>query len=394
MKARAIYRRPAALGCAGAMVASLLAGGCTQILDSEELSRSFMDAGPGDALLRDTAAGANVLASPAPDSEPAPAAILSCSSSTTLESLIDCVSGHMPAHDSDGFVAPSSTQRTALQSVMERMLRGECDFTLPASVSANMAIRTFTDSSNYRSYCLLMEVTSTLEPGVVDKGWGTFITYADATRELSHQAPHPKFDTSAPGSPGDSYTEREAIRIFKRSDSRSFLMAGARRSANMDDSSCQSAYYESDCAHNANTMFFMANRALSAFYGAGDWTAIEWHAKAASTCNNHVFMSIGFDAQPPAGAKVLLLKSRIELERPTWVVQTPRRPDCDLNATMNTQGRLLNGVSASKVCNTAASTPSHKFMHIEQTVSLLGADLDGVAGSWANAIMAAFPAAP
>jgi hypothetical protein len=393
MRARAIYRCPAVLGCAGAVAASLL-GGCAQDPDSEELWRSLVDAGPRDPFVRDTSTGGFDSAFPgmAPGSEPAPTANLSCSSSTTLESLIDCISGHMPAHDSDGFVAPSSTQRAALQSVVERMVGGECDFTLPASLRANMAIRTFTDSSNGRSYCLLMEVTSTGETGVVDKGWGTFITYPNATRELSQQAPHPKFDTSTPGSAGDSYTEREAIRIFKRTDSRSFLMAGARRSANMADSSCQSAYYESDCAHNTNTMFFAVNRALNDFYGTGDWTAIQWHAKAASTCDNEVFMSIGLDANPPLGSKVLRLKARIEQERPAWVVQTPRRPDCDLNATKNTQGRLLNGVAASKVCSTAASAPSHEFMHIEQTVGLLGEDLDGVAGSWANAIIAAFPA--
>lgn len=394
MRARAIYRCPAVLGCAGAMAASLL-GGCTQDPDSEGPSRIHVDASPHHPSVRDTSIGALDSAWPgaAPGGEPAPSATLSCSSSTTLESLIDCISGHMPAHDSDGFVPPSSTQRTALQSVMERMLGGECDFTLPTSVRANMSIRTFTDSSNGRSYCLLMEVKSTAEPGVVDKGWGTFITYPEATRELSHHAPHPKFDTSTPGSAGDSYTEREAIRIFKRTDSRSFLMAGARRSANMDDSACQSDYYESDCAHNTNTMFFAASRALKDFYGGSDFTAIEWHAKAASTCDNDVFMSIGFAASPPAGAKVLRLKAHIALERPGWVVQTPRRSDCDLNATKNTQGRLLNGVPAHAVCNTAASTPSHEFMHIEQTVGLLGADLDGVAGSWVNAIVAAFPAA-
>jgi hypothetical protein len=368
------------------MAANLLAGGCAQVAGSEELS--LVDAGPTAAWVHDTLIGAPGAA------RPAPTAKLSCSSRTTLESLIDCISGNMPAHDSDGFVAPSSKQRNALQTVMERMLGGECDITLPASVRANMAIRTFTDSSNGRSYCLLMEVRSTIESGVVDKGWGTFITYPDATRELSQQAPHPKFDTSTPGGAGDSYTEREAIRVFKRSDSRSFLMAGARRSANMDDSSCQSAYYESDCAHNANTMFFAASRALNAFYGAGDWTAIEWHAKAASTCDNDIFMSIGFNANPPADAKVLRLKSWIALERPGWDVQTPSTPDCDLNATKNTQGRFLNGVSANKVCGTAASAPSHKFMHIEQTVGIIGADLDGVADSWANAIIAAFPVAP
>jgi hypothetical protein len=402
MSERTIERHPTVFGCASA-VAVVLLPGCVQSLDSDDPSIAHVDAGPSARLVNGNAAGVLDYVGPelrldAPaddhrmDSGPVPAISLSCSSSTTLESLIDCISGQMPAHDSDGFVAPTNTQKADFQTVVRRMLGNECDFALPASLSANMAIRTFTDSSNGRWYCLLMEVTSTVTPGAVDKGWGTFITYPGATREISHHVPHPKFDMNAPGSSGDAYTEREAIRIFKLSHSRSYLMAGARRSTSLDDSSCQSEYYETDCAHDIKNMFFPANQALHAFYGAGDWTAIQWHGKNASTCNNDIFMSIGFDAAPPAGSKVLALKSRIQQERPTWVVQTPRRASCDLNATTNVQGRLLNGVPAKKVCGTSASTPSHKFLHIEQTVNIIGADLDGVAGSWANAIMTAFPA--
>lgn len=405
MNARLIEKRPAVVGRVGALAMILLTSGCVQTLDSDDPLMPPVDMDPDDLLVGSTTSGApgSVALEPrlgwqdedhVSGSDVAPATTLSCPSSTALESLIDCISGQMPQHDSDGFVAPTSTQKADFQTVVQQMLGQECDFPLPTSLSANMAIRTFTDSSNGRTYCLLMEVTSTVTPGVVDKGWGTFITYPDATREISHQAPHPKFDTSIPGSSGDSYTEREAVRIFKLSDSRSYLMAGARRSANLNASSCQSSYEESDCSHNINNMFFPANQALDAFYGSSDWTAIEWHAKAASTCPNDMFMSIGFNANPPAGSKVLILKSQIAIQRPTWIVQTPRKSSCSLNATTNVSGRFLNGVQPTNVCNTNASTPSHKFLHIEQTVNIIAADLDGVASSWANAIIAAFPETP
>jgi hypothetical protein len=39
---------------------------------------------------------------------------------------------------------------------------------------------------------------------------------------------------------------------------------------------------------------------------------------------------------------------------------------CDRNATENMQGRLLNGVAAERVCCTAASSITQKFIHIEQ----------------------------
>ncbi|TFW30526.1 hypothetical protein [Massilia horti] len=324
---------------------------------------------------------------------PAAPATLSCPTSTTLEALVDCISNQMPQHDSNGYVAPSATEAADFAQVVTSMLEGNCALSLPASISANMAIRSFTDSSDNRSYCVLMEVKSSVTSGVVDKGWGTFITYNAGTRRISHHAPHPKFDTSTTGaSEGDAYSQREAVRIFKKTDSRSFLMAGARRSANLIDSTCQSGNWEADCSHNTNNMFYAANVALNNFYTARseDWTAIEWHAKAASTCSNDIFMSPGRNTKPAVGSKLALLKAAIETQKPAWVVETTGgTSSCSLTATTNTVGRMLNGVT-SNVCNTAATTTSGKFIHIEQTTGLL-ATLDATATAWANAVVSAFP---
>ena len=324
---------------------------------------------------------------------PAATATLSCPTSTTLEALVDCISHQMPQHGSNGFVAPSAAEAADFAQVVTSMLEGNCALTLPASISANMAIRTFTDSSNNRSYCLLMEVKSSATSGYVDKGWGTFITYNGGTRRISHHAPHPKFDTGTTGgSEGDAYSAREAVRIFKKTDSRSFLMAGARRSANLTSSTCQSSYWQSDCAHNTNNMYYAANVALNNYYSARaeDWTAIEWHAKSSSTCSNDIFMSPGRNITPSAGSKLALLKTAIETQKPAWVVETTGGTStCSLIASTNTAGRMLNGVTGN-VCNTAATAASGKFIHIEQTTGLI-ASLDATATAWANAIVAAFP---
>lgn len=321
----------------------------------------------------------------------ASAANLSCSSSTTLESLVDCISRQMPQHESNGYVAPTGAQLSEFRTVVASMLSGQCDFTLPQGIRNNMAIRSFTDSGNGRSYCVLMEVLSTVKPGYVDKGWGTFIVDNNATREIAHVASHPKFDLNTTGAPGDAFTEREAVRIFKQTASRSYLMAGARRSANTASSACQSSYKVSDAAHNTATMFFTAYQALQDFYGSDDWTAIEWHAKAASSCENDMFMSAGVNTLPAAGSKVMLLKQQIQLQRPSWVVETTGASSCTLSGTTNTAGRLLNGVAASSVCGTGAKAASGRFMHIEQTATVISADLNGTSTAWANAIKAAFP---
>ena len=321
---------------------------------------------------------------------PAGAATLDCPSATTLEALVDCISLQMPQAGSNGYVAPTPTQQLEFRTAVAQMMQGQCGFALGSNIAANMAIRTFTDSGNGRTYCVLMETLDANNNGFVDKGWGTFITYANATREMSHHAPHPKFSTASAGSEGDSYSEREAVRIFMDTGSRSYLMCGARRSANSGSSTCQSSYAPADCAHNVDSMFHAANVELNNFYGAQDWLAIQWHGKAVDTCSMDMFMSIGLNQNPPAGSKVLTLKAAIDALRPDWSTATPSNGGCSLNATDNTQGRLLNGVAAGSVCGTAAGSASQKFMHIEQTSGII-ADIDGSSASWASAIIAAFP---
>lgn len=55
-------------------------------------------------------------------------------------------------------------------------------------MSGLVDVRTFTDTSNGRSYCLLMEVRDQDGNSIVDNGFGTFIMYNNASRQLSHQA--------------------------------------------------------------------------------------------------------------------------------------------------------------------------------------------------------------
>src|SRR5262245_60781529 len=80
-----------------------------------------------------------------------------CASSSTLESLVDCIRDHMPKAGSNGFVASNETEQADWCAVVNKMLRGSCDFSLPDSLSRVMRIKTFTDSINKRNYCVLME---------------------------------------------------------------------------------------------------------------------------------------------------------------------------------------------------------------------------------------------
>jgi hypothetical protein len=310
----------------------------------------------------------------------ASAAQLTCSSATTLKALVACIVSHMPQEGSYGYVAPYSQQRTDYRTVVSQMLHGQCDAKLPGSLASNLQRRTFTDSQNGKSYCLLMETASN-DNKYVDMGWGTFIVNNGAEREISHQAPHPIYD-------GD--TANQAIGLFKSTNARSFLMCGAHRHANGEKDSCQDTtktkYGPADCAHNKANMFTMANLELNTFYGSSSWTAIQWHGMDESTCDPiDVYMSQGFNAAPATSSKLSLLKQRItaahDQDQDPWNVSDPGDGDCKLNATDNVQGRILNGVPYSTACSTPASAPvGDKFIHIEQV------PLSQAATDWSQAV--------
>ena len=314
--------------------------------------------------------------------KPAAFANLTCSSSTTLEALATCIRNQMPQSGSNGYVAPTVAQQNDWRIVVDEMLNGVCTATLPASLTGIMQRGTFTDSANGRSYCVLMEIQDANNNGFVDRGWGTFITYNTALRELSHQAPHPI---------SDSTTESQAITIFKETDSRSYLMAGAHRNANSASSTCQSSYGSADAAHNINNMFHATNQELIAHYGAADWTAIQWHGMAADTCSStHVYPSHGRNVTPNSGDRIVTLRNNILVYHPTWDVDLPGSGACSLNATDNTQGRLINGVPAGSECATAATTYNGRFIHIEQDPTYRNpADwLDAVRDTWPTGVPA------
>jgi hypothetical protein len=303
-----------------------------------------------------------------------------CPSATTLDALVTCIRGQMPGSGSGGFVVPNATQQADWRWVVRQMLQGSCDFVLPASLAGIMQIRTFTDSGNGKRYCLLMEVLDANNNGVVDRGWGTFIVDPNAVRELSHQAPHPIFDST---------TENEAVGVFRDTNSRSYLMCGAHRNANSQTSSCQSSYQVADCAHNTGNMFQPTNEEMLAFYGSPSWNAIQWHGMAADTCSNvEAYLTHGMNLAPVAGDKILELKNNVLLYHPTWKVQVPGTGACSLDATTNVQGRLLNGVAVGSVCNTAATAYTGVFIHNEQDPGFR------TAGDWVAAVNDTWPVGP
>jgi hypothetical protein len=243
-----------------------------------------------------------------------------------------------------------------------------------------MQLRTFVDTGNGKEYCLLMEVADADDNGIVDRGWGTFIVDPRAERELSHHAPHPI---------SDGVTEKQAVGIFRDTNSRSYLMCGSHRHANAQASPCQSDSMVADCAHNTGNMFHSTNQELLAYYGNSSWNVIQWHGMAAESCKTvEVYLTQGRDQEPAAGASVLALKVNLLRHHPEWKVEVAGSGACHLNGTTNVQGRMLNGIPAGRVCGTRAVDDLGVFIHNEQD------PLFQAVSDWAPAVRDTWPAGP
>jgi hypothetical protein len=304
------------------------------------------------------------------------AATLPCLQAQTLENVVGCIVDHMPGAASQSFVAPGSGVQSDWRKVVRSMLGGSCaHLVLPKSLRMNYAVSPFTDTENGRSYCILMESLDKDNNGLVDNGWGTFITAAQPLRELHIQAPHPI---------ADAMTATEGVGIFKGTRARSFLLAGSHRGSDTKQSTCQPAYLRTDAGHSTEPLFEPAVAEILAFYPSNgkQWTALQFHGMSETSCDGvDVHLTYGLSTAPSATDKIRALKANLSWYNPAWSVTVPGdQPSCSLNGTENVQGRLLNNVSLTSVCTTSATAASKRFIHIEQKALMRSPQ------NWVNAI--------
>ncbi len=298
-----------------------------------------------------------------------------CSTQSSLETLIACVLAKMPRRDTQGYVAPPASLVNDFKLVAAQMLAGKCDdIALPASMTKIYSVATFTDKQNNASYCIALETLDENANGTIDRAWGTFIVNPKATRELSIQAPHPLADLA---------TEAQAIAVFKGVNARSYALAGSHRDANKERTTCQpsTGEGEADAAHNVKDIFFAATEALNDFYKDKDWTAIQFHGMGTTSCAGvDAFLSYGVQVAPKPTDKIVTLRDNFVKLQPKMVATVfGENPPCNLYATTNVQGRLLNNVPSAQVCELPAASYTGKFIHIEQKTNSRAAIADWIA---------------
>lgn len=293
-----------------------------------------------------------------------------------LEKLIECVTSYMPPKNSGAFVPPSATVQDDWQLVVNDMADmtsiNDCStISLPSSLANIYAVFPFTDSYTGQDFCVAMEIIDDDENGTVDRGWGTFIVNPKPQRYLSIDIPHPM---------EDNYTNQEGIQIFKGVGAHTFLMAGANREANNTASPCQTGEKIADVAHCTDNFFFPAVVALDTFYNTKDvhHTAIQFHGMADDQpvekggCPNvNVYITHGSADPAHQNDSIVTLRDELRDLQPTWKVAVPGEPSplvCGKNGTQNVEGRYLNELDESEVCDDQVDPVGYtsKFIHIEQ----------------------------
>ena len=188
-------------------------------------------------------------------------------------------------------------------------------------------------------------------------------------------ATHPRTDTN---------TEVQALELFRQAATHSVVIAGARRDVGSAASTCQPGYWASDAAHNADSITWVASRAVASHYVNSPahfntpWTVLEPHGMGASTCPGvDIFLTAGKDmASAGNGAMARLdgFRDGLAAALAAVTVTTPAGDGsgCPLFGSHNTAGRLLNGVADHHVCDTAADAADvqSRFMHLEQKIDL------------------------
>jgi hypothetical protein len=301
---------------------------------------------------------------------------LTCPRAHRLESLLTCIVDQSGMRDESGvYVIPTDVQRADFGTAARAMVGGACgDIALGASLSGVYRVSPFTDVGNGRQYCVLMEIGDADGNGKIDHGWGTLIVDPSAARELNIAVAHPLDDFT---------TEDEGLGVFKATHSRSLLLAGSRRDLG-GERSCpgEGQCPASDVAHNSDTMFFVATQQLADFYGSADWTQLQFHGNV-SCPETDIHLSYGVRVPFTGSDKLSVLKSQLTTHHPDWLVTMFGEPGerCELDATTNVEGRLLNA---------GAPSAQRRFVHVEQYMDAQRSDRRR-AENWIPVILDAFP---
>jgi hypothetical protein len=208
--------------------------------------------------------------------------------------------------------------------------------------------------------------------GSLARGWGLYVFDVSPARELVIEVPHTRFE---------EMTEDQGAEFFLALEAAALMVAGTHRCASTVVSPCDGvtqvcsstssweSHTISDVAHYADGPFHAAHRAVTAHLPKA--VAIQLHGFAHGAGEPHAIVSDGTTFSAPSTSLSNTLAAALEKELGLDVESCNQKHTATLCGSTNVQGRHSNGSPAP--CTVAASAASGRFLHLEQSKEIRGA---------------------
>ena len=258
--------------------------------------------------------------------------------------------------DTNLFRIPTPGQIKAWQFITESILKNRLSDAqqMINQLSFPYQLTLFTDKESKREYVLLEENYPLLA------GWGFYVFDLNSKNSLVLEIPHPVFDGN---------TEFQGIDAFLQTGAKAYLLAGAHRRTNTQDTPCtqpkssreDANYPVSDVAHAVATPFHAVHETL--VKEIPTTVAVQLHGMGGRDICPNAFMSTGSKTVTTNSKKLLSCLTQKGVEAEIYDGNT----SCPLNALSNVQGRFSNGETKNPCRNNVKTSPEPgNFIHIEQ----------------------------
>lgn len=287
-----------------------------------------------------------------------------------LEVEISQILSVLPGNSGNDFTLPSTGDLNTWGQMLQELL--DHDFTNAASNANSLGFElvAFTDTVGVDQTYYLLRTAGT-------NYWGTYVYNPNYCRDLVIQAPHPKKDFN---------TGKQAIHVFKETNSMFYMLSGTSRCNHSSFSSCSGSttvctgssesFRISDLAHQMSTTFQTTTDTL--FNRSESTVFLQLHGFSKLTSDPFIILSNGTRITP-SNDLIATLKTNLEAEDALFV-DSIKVAHVDLSWTRliaftNVQGRLIN--QSSNTCNSDATSTEGRFIHMEQEKTRLRDDITG-----------------
>ncbi len=277
-----------------------------------------------------------------------------------IETYLNTYLDNIPSDSGNQYQTPTTTELATWGSIVSDILVNNIANARANANQLNYQITEYTNTSLSvdKIFYILEEQASKTHY------WGTYVFSKNPDRnQLVLQAPHTQHDTN---------TGKQAIYCFKRLHNLALLLPGTHRCNNSSFSSCSgttstcssspTSFRISDMAHNTTTMFQKTTEVL--YNHTTQPVFIQLHGFGKQASDPYVILSNGTNQTPTTDYALMLKNELLNADNSLTFKIAHLDNWTRLVGFTNTQGRMIN--QSSNPCNTAASTTTGRFIHVEQ----------------------------